>query len=80
MANGYFLIANGYSFVNRYTAHVGTMTDSSSVTSTNTYDPNKSTKVWNPRTPSTKKTRMAVQQRKKSAEYLILRLFNFMDF
>ena len=56
------------------------MTNSSSVTSTNAYDPKQSTSVWNPRTPSAKKTRRENQQMKNNAENLILRLFNFIVF
>ena len=41
------------------------------------YDPKKSTSVWNFKTPSTRKTRNANQQRKKMAAYLIFLFFNF---
>jgi hypothetical protein len=40
------------------------------------YDPKKSTSVWNFKTPSTRKTRRANQQRKKMAAYLIFLFFN----
>jgi hypothetical protein len=39
------------------------------------YDPKKSTSVWNFKTPSTRKTRRANQQRKKMAAYLIFLFF-----
>ena len=45
LSDGNLFTAKSYSFVNRYTAHVGTMTNSSSVTSTNAYDPKQSTSV-----------------------------------
>ena len=53
------------------------MTNSNKVVSTKTYDPKKSTNVWNFKTPSTRKTKKANQPIKKMAAYLIFLFFKF---
>ena len=52
------------------------MTNSNKAISTKTYDPKKSTNVWNSNTPSTRKTKRANQQTKKMAAYLTFLFFN----